>query len=832
MSNRTILLKSLRTCISAKNQLAVIHSSLPHLEPPSGFDRWDFVYAVRELVADGMTLAFPTFTFSFCDGAPYDVKETPSETGVVGDWIRALPEAIRTPHPIYSYAVIGPLAEKIARCENTTTFGPDSALALFEKLNTRVIMLGCDWSYCTQFHHYEEEAKVPYRYFKDFKGSANYGRGPRKTSATMLVRSLDISAENDFSSVIDDLHGKGHIVSTPLWGGLAESASCQDIAALCRQALKENPWAYVRNRKKAGYLWDQFNKAQARSKLKIALLGSSNLEFMKDALALALSKLITDQGHDIYTPPFGQFPQSIINQKSALHKFEPDLAFFIDRLEDLLGVSRLDGVSEATLEDIVEQYISLIKSYRSTHRGWIVVNRFALPADTTFGSAGQSLSISPEKLVFRFNNELEDALKELPDTLLFDIDKIGRRLGSGDIFDPRLWYLGRFSYSDAFTAELAHRFAAQALAATGRSIRLIVVDLDNTLWGGVLGEVGVEGVAVGGDYPGNAFAGFQAVLKQLSQRGIALAICSKNDEAHALRAMEGLGAMALGPQDFAAWRINWMPKWKNVEDIAATVGLSLEHLLFIDDNPVEREQMQFELPMVKVLDLPDDPALYASSLLGSPWIDALSLTKEDLNRTNSYKAMEKVSSLRSSVANLDDFFASLGTRLTISKLSEENVARGLQLLAKTNQFNTTTQRHGRTDLDEIIRAGGDVLIIGSEDKFSDFENIGLMIIRWNHPRPDMAVVDSYLLSCRVLGKGIETGVLFWALDEAFRRGVGELSGQVIETERNTPCREIFKAAGFKPGPTPGEWRYSLAKHSSRIPSWLTIDFHGGENGET
>lgn len=816
----------------AEDRLAVIHSSLPHLEPPHGFGKWDFIYAVRELVADGMTLAFPVFTFGFCGGAPYDAETTPSESGIVGDWVRALPEALRTPHPIYSYAVVGPLAEKICHCENTTTFGPDSALAMFEKLNARVIMLGCDWSYCTQFHRYEEEAKVPYRYFKHFKGSADYGRGPRETSATMLVRSRDIPVENDFSSVIDDLHGKGHVLSAPLWGGLAESASCASIAALCRQALKENPWAFVRNRKKAAYLWDQFNKAQARPKLKIALLGSSNLEFMKDALALALSELITDQGHDIYTPPFGQFPQSILNRKSALHKFEPDLAFFVDRLEDLLGVSSLDGASEATLEGAVEQYISLIRNYRPSHRGWIVVNKFALPADTAYGSAGQSLSNSPEKLVTRLNHALEDALKELPDTIIFDIDKIARRLGNGDVFDPRLWYLGRFPYSDAFTTELARRFAAHALAAMGRSARLIVVDLDNTLWGGVLGEVGVEGVAVGGDYPGNAFADFQNALKQLSQRGIALAVCSKNDEAHALGAMESVGGMVLGQQDLAAWRINWEPKWKNVEDIAATVGLSLEHLLFIDDNQVEREQMQFELPMVKVLDLPDDPALYASSLLSSPWIEALSLTKEDLNRSNSYKVMEKVSSLRSSVANLDDFFASLETRLTISKLSEKNVARGLQLLAKTNQFNTTTRRYGRTDLDEIIRDGGDVLVIGSEDKFSDFENIGLIIVRWNNPGPDKAAIDSYLLSCRVLGKGIETGVLFWILDEAYRRGVTELSGQVIKTERNTPCREVFKAAGFKPGPTPGDWRYPLAKHSSRIPSWLTIDFHGGENGET
>ncbi len=809
----------------------MIHSSLPHLKPPCGFDRWDFIYGVRELVADGMTLAFPTFTFSFCGGAPYDAARTASETGLFGDWIRDLPEAIRTSHPIYSYAVTGPLAEEIARCENTTTFGPDSALALFEKLNARLIMLGCDWSFCTQFHRYEEEAKVPYRYFKDFKGSADYGRGPRETSATMLVRTMDTPAENDFSTVIDDLHDKGYVISSPLWGGLAEAASCKDIAALCRQALKENPWAYVQNGKKAGYLWDQFNKARARPKLKIALLGSSNLEFMKDALASALSEQITDQNHQIYTPPFGQFPQTIINRKSPLHAFEPDLVFFVDRLEDLLGVSSLDGVLEETLEDIVQQYISLIKNYRLCHRGWIIVNRFALPADTALGSAGLSISTSPDKLVAKFNNELGDALKDLSDTVLFDIDKVGRRLGNGDIFDPRLWYLGRFPFSDAFTTELAHRFSAHALAATGRSVRLIVMDLDNTLWGGVLGEVGVEGIAVGGDYPGNAFADFQAVLKQLSQRGIALALCSKNDETHALRAMESLRAMALGQQDFAAWRINWTPKWKNVEDIAATLGLSLEHLLFVDDNPIEREQMRFELPMVKVLDLPDDPALYASSLLASPWIDALSLTNEDLNRTKSYKAMEKVSSLRSSVANLDDFFASLGTRLTIATLSENNVSRGLQLLAKTNQFNTTTRRYGRADLDEIIRAGGDVLIIGAEDKFSDFENIGLIVIRWNHPGPGKALVDSYLLSCRILGKGIETGVLFWALDEAYRRGLAELFGQVIETERNTPCREVFESAGFKRAPAPGAWRYALAKHSSRIPSWLTIDFHGGEIGE-
>lgn len=810
---------ALQACLRPQDRLVVVHSSLPHLKPPAGAGKWELLRACRALVDRGITVAVPAFTLGFGRGEPFDLRRSPSEMGVLADWLRELAGAVRTSHPVYSFVVLGPLAAEIAACSNTTTFGADSVFAYFERVDARYVMAGCGFDYCSQFHCYEEEARVPYRHFKTLSGMADYGDGPGKAEVRMFVRDLETAAENDWSTVVAALHDSKVVTTVPLWGGALEAASCRDIAIISRRLLAADPMAMVHDRPRVRAACTMAEERRAKQPIRIALLGSSNLDMLKSRVAETMDDLVGDRRVEIYVTPYGQMFRELADPSSGLQAFGADFTLFCDRLEDLAGAANLDFAAEHVLNEKVGQYASAIAKYQSANAGWVFVNAFASVQPSLHGAADERLAA----LVTRMNASLSRTLDGLPNFKLLDVDAAMAAHGSGPVFDPRLWFLGRFPYGESFTQRLARRLAGLILAASGRTVRLLAIDLDNTLWGGVLGEDGINGIAIGGDYPGNAFQAFQRGLKVLSDRGIALALLSKNDEDLALKAIAELPAMILRPGDFVARRINWSQKWRNVAELCSELSLGPASVLFIDDNPAEREQMRRNQPEVKVLELPADPSLFLQTLLESPWLECLTLTDEDRKRTASYKGRAALLEAKAvSGANVEEFYASLGTRVFMQRFDAGNSVRALQLLQKTNQFNTTTRRHGLSDIEKLIGAGDDVFVIGLQDRYSDFENIGLLIARWNRPEPGWGLVDSFLLSCRVLGRGIESGILHWVLSLARTKGMHVLVGEVIETPRNTPARMVFAEAGFAAGPNSGRWHFDLRSNTEQIPSWLPI----------
>ena len=808
--------------VTPEDKLVVVHSSLGHLAPPKNVTKWDFLYAIDALLEAGKTIALPTFTFGFCRGEPFHKLQTPSETGRLGDWVLSLRGAKRTPHPIYSFTVAGPLAPEIYAATNTTTFGEDSVFALFEKYDARLVMLGCDWSYCTQFHRYEEDVAVAYRRHKIFEGTANFGDGDSNNKVKMYVRDLEIGATNDFSTAVRQLAEQGNIRHAQLWRGEIASTGCAALASTCRAILKDDPWSFVANAEGAKYRASLDRRANDSEAYRVALLGSSNLELVKNHLEQALTRLMPERRVKIFAVPYGQLHQQVFDSTSSLHQFAPHFSAFIDRLEDLTGVASIEFSDSQRLDDNLTRYLDAIAAWRENSSGWISVNRLAQLTDVSLGRADPAQEHGIQHQIDSLGRRLDGKVAALNQCVSLDLVGVMRDCNGAMAHDPRLWFLGRYPFSDPFSQALAERLAAMTLAAQGKTARVIAVDLDNTVWGGVLGEDGIEGLKLGGDYPGNTFEAFQKTLKKLSDRGIALVLCSKNDEDHALNAMASLPNMVLQPDDFVGKRINWTAKWQNVAALADELNISPENILFIDDNPVEREQMRQHLPQVKVLDLPSDPASYGKVLLASPWIECLQVTTEDTKRVANYAARQAVQGRRTGFTNMNAFYASLGTILKISPLGPENSDRAVQLINKTNQFNTTTKRYTRQDLDRLIANSHSVYVIGAEDKFSDFENIGVLIVNWHGPNSGMATVDSYLLSCRVLGRGIENGVIRWLADTAQSKGMTELIGPVVETERNRPARNVFADAGFFEGNTHGEWRLDLRDGPTRVPTWLEI----------
>jgi FkbH-like protein len=552
------------------------------------------------------------------------------------------------------------------------------------------------------------------------------------------------------------------------------------------------------------------------SPLRVAILGSANVRVLRAAFAADAAEFLPDREVETREVPYGQLRQELLDPKSLLRGWRPDLAIFCDRLEDLVGQARLDGVATGQLETAVREYADLIAGFHAANAGWAIVHRFAQLTRAADPDGGQG--------TFAFLNEMNSLLNErlasLPQVLWVNA---GAEAAVAPLAacDPMLWHLGRLPFSEGFSQRLARRWIGLTLALLGKSARVVVLDLDNTLWGGVLGEDGLAGLRIGGDYPGNAYATFQRLLKTLPDRGIALAVCSRNDRDLAIEALATHPEMLIRPADFVATRIDWRPKSVGLREIAEELNLGLESLLFVDDNPIERDQIRLHLPEVKVLDLPTSPAFFAEALANCPWLQSAVRTAEDTGRVRSYQALHKVREEQRTAANVDEFYAGLGMQLHLQPLDDANIARAVQLSQKTNQFNTTTARYDQRGLKQIVAEGGEVVVVGLEDRHLQFENIGLIILRPDPADQGKGQVDCYLLSCRVLGRGLETAVLKWAVRRAAARGWKTLQGAVIETPRNTPVRGVYQDAGFQPAAAHGEWLIRTDA-SLEIPSWFKI----------
>ncbi|MBT4731539.1 HAD-IIIC family phosphatase [Candidatus Woesearchaeota archaeon] len=810
----------LKSLIKGKDRVVVIHSSLPQLGRLSPEFKWSILGALRKLLMDGHTIALPTFTFSFCQGSDFHYLESRSETGILGDWFLGLNGVQRTHHAIYSFAVAGKGAQQIIGSQDTTTFGEKSPFGLFDKLDATLVMLGCGWKHCTQFHYYEQEAKVPYRFFKTFQGKADFGCKTRQYSSKMFVRNLSVNPKNDFDFIMGSLYDENSIVRRKLGDGIVESVSCSLFGSICRKHLVNDKYSLLLNPEVARYNVDNLLSMRNNETIRVALVGSSNLDILSSEIKTIFNALIPSRKHKVFKLEFGRLHQNILDEESDLYQFSANFTFFVDRLEDVLKIDILQNIEKEKL-NAVEVYTKIVRKYSDNNSGVIFVNTFEQLTSSIFKNEDQNQDRGLTKLLNTSNYQLNKLSKNASNINLFDL-KGAIIEYEGKVFDQRLWYLGRFPYSKKFSQFLIKRYASLILSAIGESVRLILVDLDNTLWGGVLGEDGIENIQLGGDFPGNAFLGFQNTLKELNNRGVALGILSKNNEDEALEAIQRLPNMVITENVISAYAINWEPKWKNLIRVSKEIGLDFRNILFIDDNPIEREQIRINLPGVRVLDMPDDPALYSSALLNSPYVESFHLTNEDMMRGRQYSSKFKIENKKKDFSKLEDFYKYIQPKVTVFPLNMTNTSRAVQLIAKTNQFNTTSIRYTQKELEVLQKNGCKIYVLGYEDIFSDFENIGVAVIDWSDQKKKKSTLELLLLSCRVLGRGIECGFFGWWLEKSSRMGMDTLVGKVKCTSRNTPVHKLFKKNGFYKKSNSSEWFADIKDSKIKISKWVHI----------
>lgn len=325
--------------------------------------------------------------------------------------------------------------------------------------------------------------------------------------------------------------------------------------------------------------------------------------------------------------------------------------------------------------------------------------------------------------------------------------------------------------------------------------KCLVLDLDNTLWGGVLGEDGIDGIKIGGDYPGKAFLYFQEGLLELAKRGVILTICSKNNERDVLDLWEKNPFVLLRKEHFSAWRINWRNKADNIRELSEELNIGLDSLVFVDDNPTERELVRQMLPMVEVPEFPKQPYMLPDFLisLSDRYFRVYSVTEEDRRKTEQYKANASRTQERKKFVDFDQYLQSLEIEMRIEPISSFNVSRIAQMTHKTNQFNLTTRRYSESDLMGFSSEGWLIYCLSVKDRFGDNGITGAVLLR---PIDGGYEIDSFLLSCRILGKGIEEVFLSGILNILRNRGVKLVKASYIPTAKNMQVSGFYERTDF------------------------------------
>lgn len=561
----------------------------------------------------------------------------------------------------------------------------------------------------------------------------------------------------------------------------------------------------------------------------VVFLGSANWQLAAEYLAERVSAA-WGTGWGVLDVPFGQYHLQLSDPLSALRQSQPAVVVFAERIEDFLPApyAQFSLADESRLRQRVKEYLASIRQARELLQGTFFVLDLALARPLVQGLAEQAYRQAPslERLLLECNQQLAECCAALPDCHVLPLSNCLRQMGTEQAWSFKYWALGRFPYAPVFTDKLVECLLAAAQTLRGQSARVLVLDLDNTLWGGVIGDDGLGGIALGNDYPGAIYVAMQHVAKAWQERGVVLALCSKNTEAVALEAIERHPAMVLRKDDFLIRKINWQSKVDNLREISAEIGVGLASLCFIDDSPYERAAVRSALPQVLVPELPEDVAEWPDFVAQLPCLSYFALTQEDRERAARYQARQQVLAAQQEFSSREDYWRSLQMQLFFEPLADTNRQRVLQLIVKTNQFNTTTRRHREAEIAALCAAGAQVWALGLADRYAAREVIGVLIVC---PRDQHSLeIESFILSCRVLGRSVEHGVLAWALAWARQQGYQRLYGVFTPTERNHPAASVYTEHGFTRVEAPlGEeegqlFVCELASAALAMPTWFEV----------
>jgi FkbH-like protein len=547
---------------------------------------------------------------------------------------------------------------------------------------------------------------------------------------------------------------------------------------------------------------------------RLALLASATVDHLAPGIrvgALRRGLLV-----DCHVGTYGQYRQELLQTSSSLHEFNPQTVLFSISAREAIAAVPLSA-SRAEAEDALHRTIQelreLWREARNRLKSTVIQQTFLNTSENLFGNHDRLVWGSPQRLTDRLNELLAEAA-HTDGIALLDVAHSAARDGLDAWFDTARWLQAKMEIAPA-AAPLYGELLARVIAAQrGLSKKCLILDLDNTVWGGVIGDAGIDGITLGqGSAEGEAYAALQRYAQQLAQRGIVLAVCSKNDARIAEEAFGNHPEMILKRKEIACFVANWEPKEGNIRKIAQQLNLGLDSMVFVDDNPVERAAVREALPMVAVPELPADPAQYVRCIAAAGYFEAIAFTADDQQRIEQYAANASREAVLSSVGDLQEFLSGLRMTVVFGRAREVDLTRVTQLINKTNQFNTTTRRYAADEVSHFCRDPNTfVLQFRLIDRFGDNGLVSVMILKPEPSSPDVLYIDTWVMSCRVFGRELEFEAINIAVEAAAANGFRALRGDYIPTAKNAVIQNLYPDLGFSPS--------ASALHTTDAKSWM------------
>jgi FkbH-like protein len=593
--------------------------------------------------------------------------------------------------------------------------------------------------------------------------------------------------------------------------------------ALLRELVRTAPDSAVTNFVSQQVL--QIPQPAPLTRLRMAFLRSFTLEpvvplLRAEALLYGI-ELITQMGG------FNAYAPELLNHNSQLYHFDADVVVLAIQTRDLLP-QLWEGFADLTTVEVEAAELAALRSlsewisaFRQHSHAPLVIHNFEVPAEPAFGVLDAQSTDGQIQSLQRFNRRLAALAAEHPSAYVLDYDGLVASFGRHRWHDERKWLTARMPVSAHAIPLLAKEYMRFVLPLLGRVAKALVVDLDNTLWGGVVADDGIDCLRLDAEYPAVAHLRLQRAILDLHARGVILAVASKNNPADALEVLETHPKMLLRPSHFAALRINWNDKVQSLREIASELNIGLDSIAFLDDSPVERLRVSVELPQVAIIELPSDPMDYADTLRSCPVFERLAISSEDRDRGRHYWEQRRRHEAMEATSTVGDYYRSLGTRLDIRGPSAQSLPRVAQLTQKTNQFNLTTRRYTEAEIAAFMtEASVFVYEAHVSDRFGDSGLVGVAIIR---DAGSVCEIDTLLLSCRVIERTIETAVLSRIADDASDRGLTGVRGWFIPTTKNLPAADFYPNHGFTLVNTENDksvWELDLRKSRVEWPTWI------------
>jgi FkbH-like protein len=501
--------------------------------------------------------------------------------------------------------------------------------------------------------------------------------------------------------------------------------------------------------------------------LRIALVGSFTLDPLADFLTVEAAA--EGIGLEICRAPYAQVSSEILNADSGLYAFRPEVTFLAAEHQSLAG----DPLAAA------DQLTALAQAWKANTDQPLVICNFIAAPDWPL----HAIASERQQQIRQANQRLTDAFAGDRRIHVLDLDALAAFAGYANAYSPQMAAMARVPFSEAFLKLFSQLLCSHIKAVKGWAKKCLVLDCDNTLWGGIIGEDGMEGIALGPDWPGREFVEFQKAILELYEQGVILAVNSKNNENDVLEVFRRHRHMVLKEEHIAAFAVNWQTKAENMQQLALQLNIGLDSMVFLDDNPAERQIIRQMLPQIEIVDLPANPALYADTLRRTSFFTKLNISDEDRRRGRMYAANRQRDQLQKTSVSLQDYLKSLEMVCTIRHAQSTDIKRAAQLTQRTNQFNLTTRRYTESQVQDMLESPGwNVYVLGLKDKFGDSGTVGLALVE---KQQNTWRIDTFLMSCRVIGRQAEEALLDTICKDAITAGAATLDAEYIPTEKNT-----------------------------------------------